>query len=43
MLKKPQSQYTLEVSVPSRGVRYLNGGYLHPWTLRIKFSSPLGE
>lgn len=43
MLKKPQSQYTLEVSVPSRGVKVseqhdtaFNRGYL-------KFSSPLGE
>ena len=43
MLKKTQSQYALEVSVPSRGVRYLNEQISDHWDEYVEFSSPLGE
>ena len=40
MLKKPQSQYALEVSVPSRGVRYLNRFYSLHYPMLLLVSVP---
>lgn len=43
MLKKPQSQYALEVSVPSRGSRYLNEMVNQGIRYIKTFPSPLGD